>query len=298
MEKSKTKMSDLKVSGTTKQPRSLGNQKNKTDLKRKMGFEKNPKTKFFELLGTEMGGRVPAAEEDLKTERRLAKKLKLRNGKLGASDDGMDMLLEGVPDLDDLAEIEKGGNNAETGVFPRRRKKINFVDDDDSQDEISVDEESGSLDSSEDEDEGDGESELLASSEEHDEESDLLVSSEGKEEDEESDSLVNSEEKDERHEESEKSLDKSTSHNNSKDSSTEPSQKTETKGLGKYVAPHLRSHGGSESAEYAEVRKRVRGMHLLLHVWALYSCTDFLPSLDYDAIISIDFNSIIFRTSK
>ncbi|KAI3443378.1 hypothetical protein Pfo_000043 [Paulownia fortunei] len=31
-------------------------------------------------------------------------------------------------------------------------------------------------------------------------------------------------------------------------------------GPGRYVAPHLRSHGGNESAEYAQVRKRVRGL--------------------------------------
>ncbi|KAL6525554.1 hypothetical protein OROHE_015861 [Orobanche hederae] len=45
----------------------------------------------------------------------------------------------------------------------------------------------------------------------------------------------------------------------------ERGQKAETRlssnvNTGKYIAPHLRSHGGNESSEYAQLRKRVRGL--------------------------------------
>ncbi|GJN36068.1 hypothetical protein PR202_gb24899 [Eleusine coracana subsp. coracana] len=53
-----------------------------------------PKSNFQEYLEMEMGGAV-SREEDLEMERRLAKKLKVKKGKLGG-DDGMDDLFAGL----------------------------------------------------------------------------------------------------------------------------------------------------------------------------------------------------------
>ncbi|CAM0943715.1 unnamed protein product [Alopecurus aequalis] len=50
-----------------------------------------PNTKFHKYLKMEMGS-AAGREEDLETERRLAKKLKVKKGKLGGPDDGMDDL--------------------------------------------------------------------------------------------------------------------------------------------------------------------------------------------------------------
>ncbi|KAL7096394.1 hypothetical protein ACP275_10G076600 [Erythranthe tilingii] len=285
------------------QPRKIGNNRNENDSIRNKGFGKAPKTKFFDLLEMEMGGKlVPSAEEDLNVERRLAKKLKLKKGNLGAANDGMDMLLEGVPDIDELGEFEKVGKKS------GKSKKI-FSMNEDSEGDISVDDEDGEFDflgssdeesdllaSGEEEDEeGEEESDLLAGSEEEDdegEESDFLGSSD--EEDEESDRPVSGKgkkrktkfEEDVLETEADVALERKlakklkvkagkvqgdddddismldgNNENDLKTSSSELAVKSSSNaGLGKYVPPHLRSHSGDESAEYAQVRKRVRGL--------------------------------------
>ncbi|KAK6147398.1 hypothetical protein DH2020_018310 [Rehmannia glutinosa] len=349
VDKSKSKVSNLRSSGSTKQPRTVGNSGTKKGLKRKMDFNRTPKTNFFKLLEMEMGGRVPSAEEDLRFEKRLAKKLKLKNGKLGAAKDDLGVLLEG---LDNLGEIEKVRN----GAFSKNTKNSDSISED-LEDEISVDEGeegSDSLDSSEEYDDeldiGDEESDALASSEEHDDDDD------------ESDSLASGEEHDDvvkvispknsnagkrkktKFEEylendiqggkslaeadlalerklakklkikagkvkgddddmnmllegipsvfdssENKRVQNPSDHlnrnlNNSiltkqlnffnlieqeQKPETRIRSKTETSGplgtsselaTGKYVAPHLRSRGGNESAEHAQLRKRIRGL--------------------------------------
>ncbi|XP_062230742.1 uncharacterized protein LOC133928428 [Phragmites australis] len=57
--------------------------------KRELEGKRKPKSNFQEYLQMEMGGAV-SREEDLEMERRLAKKLKVKKGKLGGPDDGMD----------------------------------------------------------------------------------------------------------------------------------------------------------------------------------------------------------------
>ncbi|KAI3941635.1 hypothetical protein MKX01_018225 [Papaver californicum] len=64
------------------------------------------KSKFEEYLGMEMTkGRV-TAEEDLKLERKLAKRLKVKGRKLQGLDEGMDLLFEGIPSYVDSPENE------------------------------------------------------------------------------------------------------------------------------------------------------------------------------------------------
>ncbi|KAK6131650.1 hypothetical protein DH2020_034664 [Rehmannia glutinosa] len=320
VDKSKSKVSNLRSSGSTKQPRTVGNSGTKKGLKRKMNFNRTPKTNFFKLLEMEMGGRVPSAEEDLRFEKRLAKKLKLKNGKLGAAKDDLGVLLEGLPSaLDNLGEIEKVRN----GVFSKNTKNSDSVSED-LEDEISVDEGeegSGSLDSTEEYDDeldlGDEESDSLASSEEHDDD-DSIASGE------ELDDVVKvispknsnvGKRKKTKFEEYlendiqggkslaeadlalERKLAKklkikagkvkgddddmnmllegipsvfdSSENKREQKPETRIRSNTETSGplgtssklaTGKYVAPHLRSHGGNESAEHAQLRKRIRGL--------------------------------------
>jgi nucleolar MIF4G domain-containing protein 1 len=70
-----------------KEPISVKKRKREPEGKRK------PKSNFQEYLEMEMGGTV-SREEDLEMERRLAKKLKVKKGKLGGGD-GMDDVFAG-----------------------------------------------------------------------------------------------------------------------------------------------------------------------------------------------------------
>ncbi|KAJ1261599.1 hypothetical protein BS78_09G042500 [Paspalum vaginatum] len=72
----------------------------KKKRKREAEGKRKPKSNFQEYLEMEMGGAV-SMEEDLEMERRLAKKLKVKKGKLGGPDDGMDEL---------FADLGFGGN--------------------------------------------------------------------------------------------------------------------------------------------------------------------------------------------
>ncbi|KAJ6763138.1 NUCLEOLAR MIF4G DOMAIN-CONTAINING PROTEIN 1 [Salix purpurea] len=73
-------------------------------MKEKKGMKRNLKSKFEEFL--EMDTKDACAEEDLEMERRLAKKLKLKDGKLRGMDDEMDMLLDGISSV--LDSFNKG----------------------------------------------------------------------------------------------------------------------------------------------------------------------------------------------
>ncbi|KAK9699327.1 hypothetical protein RND81_08G167500 [Saponaria officinalis] len=66
------------------------------------------KTKFDEYIEMETKG--ASMEEDLEMERRLAKKLKVKNGKLKDDDDGLNFLFEGVSSVLDSSEQEYNEN--------------------------------------------------------------------------------------------------------------------------------------------------------------------------------------------
>lgn len=80
--------SPVEMKKPKKEPTSMKNRKREREGKRKS------KSNFQEYLEMEMGGAV-SREEDLEMERRLAKKLKMKKGKLGG-DDGMDDLFAGL----------------------------------------------------------------------------------------------------------------------------------------------------------------------------------------------------------
>ncbi|KAG1362227.1 nucleolar MIF4G domain-containing protein 1 [Cocos nucifera] len=200
--------------------------KKKLDSLKKMkrGSEGKSKTKFQEFLDIEMGVGMVSAEEDLEMERRLAKKLKVKNRKLGGADDELNMLLEGLPsfldsvvgddtDIDEAEEdFDKGkesvsdcGNGKEsvsTGKKKRKRKKssVSSLTQPEGEVAVEVPMEDSEMDS--------GDAEQLDTSDEK-----------------------------------------------------EPHVEETSVDAGvKYVAPHLRARANAEPEEFSQVRRRVRGL--------------------------------------
>ncbi|XP_031094036.1 nucleolar MIF4G domain-containing protein 1-like isoform X2 [Ipomoea triloba] len=85
------------------------------NLKRKCDLSSN--TTFNEYLEMEMTGRVNSAEDDMRLERKLAKKLRVKDGKL--SGDDINMLLEGIPFvLNSVGEVQE---------FPKGKKSHTYT---------------------------------------------------------------------------------------------------------------------------------------------------------------------------
>lgn len=86
------------------------------------------KTKFEEFMDMEMN-RVGSSDQfDLEAEKKLAKKLKVKRGKLGGFDDGLDMLLDGIPSAldEDLGFGEKNRfeeNHKNLSSTKKKKKK-------------------------------------------------------------------------------------------------------------------------------------------------------------------------------
>lgn len=287
VERSKTKMRDSKTSEATRQSRKSRNSEDKKELKRKRSSNKTtPQTNFFNLLDMEKNGRVASAEEDMRMERRLAKKLKVKSGRLTNANDDIDMLLEGISSaVDNFGEED---TNAHDPTISLKSKMMDSAIED-SDEEIISDEGSEESDSAiEDLDdeissgEGSEESDSLTSTEEHEDvispkdsnnrkrngmefEEEYLATDYPKKK------LVGSKlSKKHGNSNSAEGQEVDTRISSNIEGSGSPKtvsseavlDKLPNKGTGKYVAPHLRSRGGNESAEYAEVRKRVRGMSL------------------------------------
>lgn len=159
---------------------------------------KRKKTKFEELLATEMCGQGISADEDLALERKLAKKLKVKGGKLLGDDDNMNSLFEGTPSLLDSFEDE---NAQIAGEAPRKSD--------------------------------------TSSSNERSREKRYNKEAQGE---------------DQKQEEEQKA--ESTLYCTDVKATAGSSVKENAK----YVAPRLRSRLGSESEEYAQIRRRLRGL--------------------------------------
>uniref|UniRef100_M8BSR7 Nucleolar MIF4G domain-containing protein 1 n=1 Tax=Aegilops tauschii TaxID=37682 RepID=M8BSR7_AEGTA len=80
------------------------------------------KSKFQEYLEMEMGGAAVGREEDLEMERKLAKKLRVKKGKLGGPDDGMDDLFA---DLGFCGDYGSDGETEDTKPEKKKRKRKN-----------------------------------------------------------------------------------------------------------------------------------------------------------------------------
>ncbi|XP_058084672.1 uncharacterized protein LOC131232454 [Magnolia sinica] len=89
------------------------------------------KTKFEEYLEMDMKRGAISAEEDLELERKLAKKLKVKNGKLRGLDDGINILTDGITSAvysefdgrdDDISIAKEEEQQQASGKSPSRKK--------------------------------------------------------------------------------------------------------------------------------------------------------------------------------
>lgn len=93
-------------------------------VKRKRGSEK---TGFEHFLKMDMQKDI-SAEDDLKWERKLAKKLGVKDGKLRGMDDGVRSLFEEIPSaIDSLGEEVSDAQKFSTRCSVKKRKKLRLV---------------------------------------------------------------------------------------------------------------------------------------------------------------------------
>lgn len=215
-------------------------------VKEKKGMKRNLKTKFEEYL--EMDTKDACAEEDLEMERRLAKKLKLKDGKLKRMDDEMDMLLEGIPSV--LDSFDKG-EVSDANQFP-----IEGVEDTTSDKKHKK--KKSSKESSED-----GSEDVMGAISELQE---SLGAEVGLEEGaSETPSHNRNKKKSKRKQDMAGDMTIGVSDPAETHDAEAVLQETSKKAPAvassiKYVAPHLRSLAGNESEEYIQIRRRVRGL--------------------------------------
>lgn len=215
-------------------------------VKEKKGMRRNLKTKFEEYL--EMDTKDACAEEDLEMERRLAKKLKLKDGKLKRMDDEMDMLLEGIPsvlDSFDKGEVPDANQFTIEGVEDttsdkkhKKKKSLKESSEDGSEDVTgAISELQESLGAEVGLEEGASETpshnrNKKKSKRKQDMAGDLTIGVSDPAETHDAEAVLQ-----------------------------ETSKKAPAVASSiKYVAPHLRSLAGNESEEYIQIRRRVRGL--------------------------------------
>lgn len=215
-------------------------------VKEKKGMRRNLKTKFEEYL--EMDTKDACAEEDLEMERRLAKKLKLKDGKLKRMDDEMDMLLEGIPsvlDSFDKGEVPDANQFTIEGVEDttsdkkhKKKKSLKESSEDGSEDVMgAISELQQSLGAEVGLEEGASETpshnrNKKKSKRKQDMAGDMTIGVSDPAETHDAEAVLQ-----------------------------ETSKKAPAVASSiKYVAPHLRSLAGNESEEYIQIRRRVRGL--------------------------------------
>lgn len=202
------------------------------------------KSKFEEFLAMDMKKGMVGAEEDLAMERRLAKKLKVKGGKLKCSDDGIGDLIEAIPSvldsmvdddisLDDekIASDDINGEKATelvSSTKKHKRKTSSQCSDKKIEDEVIMGDEVGS----------DVLEPISSSKRRRKKKSRKSPKDEKPEREEEIGSADNNELNEEEPQLEEPKADASA----------------------KYVAPHLRACANKESEELSQIRRRIRGL--------------------------------------
>lgn len=207
-------------------------------VKGKMVSKKNKKTNFEKFLEMEA---ATSTHEDLELERELAKKLKVKYGKLKGEDDELSLLFEGIPSvLDSSGEDELPVKKSKKKSASKKRKME--ISDQELEDEMPLDS-------------------MFEVSEPEDMYSDGVAS-------EEAPVKVPSRKKNKKRKLSDKGKESNTAGGTTIDVSKPldlsrvdvPLEEVPSKAPQKYVAPHLRSRAGTEPEEYSQVRRRVRGL--------------------------------------
>ena len=222
-------------------PKEVKVEEDKPLLKRKKGSKGilKKKTKFEEYLEMGMHNSTHLlAEEDLETERKLAKKLKVKDGgKLGGEDDGINFLFDSSGEEEELQQFF--GKRSET----KKQKKKS----------ISLDQ---------------ADHPIVETSSEPVETCDVHILEEVPDEDEASSRKKPKKRKLlEQEQEGEMVVDTAVVTSNPVQSCAAkevPANAPAGKGNGKYIAPHLRARAGNESEEDIQIRRRVRGMKSML----------------------------------
>ncbi|GFY90505.1 MIF4G domain-containing protein [Actinidia rufa] len=109
-------------------------------------LKKDSKSKFEEYLEMEMKQDVISAENDFELERKLAKKLKVKDGKLGGVDDAINKLFKGIPSVIDSFEEEPNPASKEilkrsknSSTSKKRKKSMSLEKEPDDADEMAGD---------------------------------------------------------------------------------------------------------------------------------------------------------------
>ncbi|KAA3473288.1 nucleolar MIF4G domain-containing protein 1-like [Gossypium australe] len=201
--------------------------------KAKKDLKRTSKTKFEEYLEMEMPNSDMLAQEDLELEKKLAKKLKVKGGKLSGDNDGLNILFEGFSD-------EEAVNHS----LSKKRKKKKLV-------QQAIEDDIGD-DSTNEASEGEEYSETTVE--------EIPVKAPSQKRRKKRKSLLQGQESDMVGETALSVTPHSECHE-----AEVASGEISTKALGmessvKYVAPHFRSQTKNESEEQTRVRRRVRGL--------------------------------------
>lgn len=229
----------------------------KKTKRRKKDLDKGArKTKFEEFLKLDVPNSSISAEEDLELEKKLAKKLKVKNGKIRGEDDALNVLFEGIPSVFHSSVEEEDNSKAEEQPAKKKRKKQKSLEQE-----------------LEGESEGDLEVEMPKSEETNG--ADVAL--------EEVPTKIGSRKR------KKKKLSEQAQDNVVSETAGAVSNPVETQDAEvalvestareptlessvRYVPPHLRSRAGNESEEHTQIRRRVRGMKIevLGEFWSLY----------------------------
>ncbi|TYG95448.1 hypothetical protein ES288_A11G268900v1 [Gossypium darwinii] len=201
--------------------------------KAKKDLKRTSKTKFEEYLEMEMPNSDMLAQEDLELEKKLAKKLKVKGGKLRGDDDGLNILFEGFSD-------EEAVNHSLSKKRKKKKSAQQAIKDDigdDSTNEAS---------------EGEEYSETTVE--------EIPVKAPSQKRRKKRKSLLQGQESDIVGETALSVTPHSECHNAEVASGEISTKALGMESSGKYVAPHLRSQTKNESEEQTRMRRRVRGL--------------------------------------
>ncbi|TKY62880.1 Nucleolar MIF4G domain-containing protein 1 [Spatholobus suberectus] len=211
--------------------------------KMKKGSHKSSRKSRVEMMG--MRDVSIAAERDLELERKLSKKLKMKEGKLRGVDDGLNILLEGMSSaVDFMGEGEVPG----TGELPAKRSKKSSLSKKDklSKKRIEVeamDDVSAHVETPNQDGESDDVPDSVPSRKKHKK---RKLSGQQQEDIVEDDAVGMS-----------KPVESCGVEVKLGDA---PAEVPEKKAKEKYIAPHLRARAGNEPEEHTQIRRHVRGL--------------------------------------
>lgn len=209
-------------------------------VKEEKGSKRTPKTNFEKYLDIDRN----RGEEDLELERKLAKKLKVKDGKLKGEDFGLNVLFEGISAVDSLGEKEatyvealpaKQSKSSSSGKKCKKDKSLKDRLENELPSDLTV------------------------------EVPEVAVTDGVEVESEDVSSKISLRKKHKKRkllEETEEASDMTFDVSKKmKSCATEMAlERAPVKAPEKYVAPHLRSRAGNEPEEHSQIRRRVRGL--------------------------------------